>query len=166
MSSSSGSTSKLRATALFRYEPGPFAAIQPPATGSESEARSRTTSAWIASSRRAMARRSMVRSAPLAAGRTGAGARRRCAHLLQELVVGPAEVDQPLGREGPQPGGELLDEVAVVGDDEGGALVLGQRVAQGDDRLEVQVVGGLVEHQDVVPGQHQLGEDEPDALAP
>ncbi len=48
---------------------------------------------------------------------------------------------------------------AVVGHDEGGALVFGQRVAQGDDRLEIQVVGRLVEHEHVVLRQHQLGED-------
>ena len=97
-SSGEGSASKPIPTALFRYEPGPFAAIQPPAMGSESEARSRTASTWIASSRLAVSRKSIsVSSAPLAARRAGPGAGRRPAHLLQELVVGAAEVDQALG---------------------------------------------------------------------
>src|SRR5215831_6048718 len=124
-----------------------------------------TTSAWMASSRRAVARGSTtasalpaVRSAP--AGRHGGGS-----VLLQELLVGSAEIDQTRRGERPEPGGELLDEVAIVGDHERRPLVPGERVPEGDDRFEIEVAGRLVQHQDVVPGEHELGEDEPDALS-
>ena len=60
---------------------------------------------------------------------------------------------------------KLLDEIAIVGDHEGRALVAVERVAERDDRLEVEVVGRLVEHQHVVLGQHQLREEEAHRLA-
>src|SRR5688572_10441552 len=58
-----------------------------------------------------------------------------------------------------------LDEVAVVAHEEAGALVLLDAVAQRGDRLEVHVVGGLVEHEHVVLQQHEPGQEPAHALA-
>ena len=59
-------------------------------------------------------------------------------------------------------GGDVVDagvhEGAVVADDENGAVVVGDKAAQPLDALEVQVVGGLVQKQQVGVAQEELGE--------
>jgi hypothetical protein len=49
--------------------------------------------------------------------------------------------------------------------DEGRALVALERLAERDDGLEVEVVGGLVEDEHVVLLEHQLGEHQAHRLA-
>ena len=51
-----------------------------------------------------------------------------------------------------------VHEGAVVADDEHGAVVVGDKAAQPLDALEIQVVGGLVEQQQVGVAQEELGE--------
>ena len=46
----------------------------------------------------------------------------------------------------------------VVADDEDGAVVAGDKAAQPLDTLEIQVVGGLVQEQQVGVAQEKLGE--------
>ncbi|CDA37055.1 putative ATP-binding component of ABC transporter [Collinsella sp. CAG:166] len=58
--------------------------------------------------------------------------------------------------------GDVVDagvhEGAVVADDEDGAVVAGDKAAQPLDTLEIQVVGGLVQEQQVGVAQEKLGE--------
>ena len=49
-----------------------------------------------------------------------------------------------------------VHEGAVVADDENGAVVVGDKAAQPLDALEVQVVGGLVQQQQVGVAQEEL----------
>ena len=51
-----------------------------------------------------------------------------------------------------------VHESAVVADDEDGAVVVGDKAAQPLDALEVQVVGGLVQEQQVGVAQEELGQ--------
>ena len=53
----------------------------------------------------------------------------------------------------------------IVAGDDGGALVFDQRLDQRVDALDVEVVRGLVHHEDVVLQKHELGEHEPRRLA-
>ena len=55
-------------------------------------------------------------------------------------------------------GGHVLEEVAVVADDEEGARPLGEHAFQPEDALDVEVVGRLVHQQDVGRGR-QLARD-------
>ena len=87
------------------------------------------------------------------------------AHLL-EVVLALLEVGAVVaGIGGDAPvleGGDVVDagvhEGAVVADDQHGALVGGDEAAEPLDALEVEVVGGLVEQQQVGSAQEQLGE--------
>ena len=56
------------------------------------------------------------------------------------------------------PPGHVVEEVAVVGDGHDGAVVVAERPLQPRDRLGVEVVGGLVEQQQVGLGQQQPAE--------
>ena len=93
-----------------------------------------------------------------------AGDRQALALLLQvggvvALVgVQPAAVD--LG----DPLRDVVEEVAIVGDGEDGAGVGRQELLQPLDTLGVQVVGGLVEQQQVGLGQQQPAQRDPAAL--
>ena len=51
-----------------------------------------------------------------------------------------------------------VHEGAVVADDEDGAIVARDKAAQPLDALEVQVVGGLVQEQQVGVAQEELGQ--------
>ena len=72
--------------------------------------------------------------------------------------VGPAavELEDPLG--------DVVQEVPVVGDGEDRALVLGEVLLEPLHALGVEVVGGLVEQQQVGLGQQQLAQRHPAAL--
>ena len=63
------------------------------------------------------------------------------------------------------PSGHMVEEVAVVGDGDDGALVLLQVLLQPVDAFGVEVVGGLVEEQDVGLLQEQAAEGHAAALA-
>ena len=63
------------------------------------------------------------------------------------------------------PAGDVVEEVAVVGDDQDGAAVLDQVLLQPGDGLGVEVVGRLVEEQDVGVLEQQLAERDAALLA-
>ena len=63
------------------------------------------------------------------------------------------------------PAGDVVEEVAIVGDGDDRALVLGEVLLQPRHRLGVEVVGGLVEQQQVGRAQQQPAERHAPALA-
>ena len=63
-------------------------------------------------------------------------------------------------------GGDAVEEVAIVGDDEGGALALLEPVLEPQGGVEVEVVGGLVEKQQVRAAHERLREVQTDPPAP
>ena len=63
------------------------------------------------------------------------------------------------------PAGDVVEEVAIVGDGDDGALVLGEVALEPRDRLGVEVVGGLVEQQQVGRAEQQPAQRDAAALA-
>ena len=63
------------------------------------------------------------------------------------------------------PAGDVVEEVAVVGDGDDGALVLLEEALEPRDRLGVEVVRRLVEQQQVGRGEQQPAERDAPALA-
>ena len=63
------------------------------------------------------------------------------------------------------PAGDVVEEVAIVGDRHHGALVVLEEALQPGDRLGVEVVRRLVEEQQVGGGEEQPAERDPAALA-
>jgi hypothetical protein len=63
------------------------------------------------------------------------------------------------------PARDVVEEIAVVGDGHDGALVVGQVALEPCDRLGVEVVGRLVEQQQVGLGEQQPRERDPATLA-
>ena len=74
--------------------------------------------------------------------------------------VGAFEVFDAAGVEVPDACGDFVDDVVVVGDEEHGAVIFLQREIEGVDGFEVQVIGGLVEHEHVGLLQHQAAENQ------
>jgi len=62
-------------------------------------------------------------------------------------------------------GGDPVQEPAIVGDDHGAAGEFQQRVFQGTQGFDVQIVGGFVQQQHVAAGLQQLGQVQAPALA-
>src|SRR6266568_140437 len=92
--------------------------------------------------------------------------RREIRVLLQELVERAVEVqDGLLVAQGPDARRHLPDELLVVGDDEGRALVPPEPVRKRRDGLEVEVVRRLVEHEHVVPRAHEVRHEQAHRLA-
>src|ERR1035437_997845 len=60
----------------------------------------------------------------------------------------------------PDAGGDFVDQIVIVGDQDHRALVLLEREVEGVDGLEIEMIGGLVEHQEVGLLEHQAAEDE------
>ena len=58
-------------------------------------------------------------------------------------------------------GGDGVDEVAVVADEQQPAAPGHQVLLEPGDGVDVEVVGGLVEHQQVGPGEQQAGQGDP-----
>ena len=79
-------------------------------------------------------------------------------------MVGDAEVGGA-AFEVPDAGAGLFDEVLVVGDEEDGAFVLLDGLVEGVDALEVEVIGGFVEDEDVGLLQHDLAEEQAGGFA-
>ena len=63
------------------------------------------------------------------------------------------------------PAGHVVEEVAVVGDRHHGARVVLQRALQPGHRLGVEVVGGLVEQEEVGLGEQEAAQRHPAPLA-
>ena len=62
-------------------------------------------------------------------------------------------------------GGDRVEEVAVVGDGDEGAVVVLEEVLEPVDGFEIEVVGGLVEEQGLGLAEEGLGEQDADLLA-
>ena len=62
-------------------------------------------------------------------------------------------------------GGDGVEEVAVVGDGDEGAVVVVEEVLEPVDGVEIEVVGGLVEEQGLGLAEEGLGEQDADLLA-
>ena len=67
--------------------------------------------------------------------------------------------------EGQDVGAEAVEEEAVVGDDDGAAGEVLERVFQRPQGFDVEVVGGFVEQEDVAAGLQELGHVDAVALA-
>ena len=63
------------------------------------------------------------------------------------------------------PAGDVVEEVAVVGHGEDGAGVFGEEPLEPRDRLRIEVVGRLVEQQEVGRRQEDAAQRDPAALA-
>jgi hypothetical protein len=84
---------------------------------------------------------------------------------LEILGPGAREVVDALLRDLDDARRQLAHEPAVVGDEDQRALVGPEPLDEGLDRLEVQVVGRLVEHQHVRLLDHLACEDQTRGLA-
>src|SRR5262249_6502894 len=84
---------------------------------------------------------------------------------LVNLVVALAPHGLAVALEGQDVGGDAVEEPAVVADDDGTAAEVQQRLLQGPQGVHVEVVGGLVEQQQVAAAAEQLGQVDAVALA-
>jgi hypothetical protein len=62
-------------------------------------------------------------------------------------------------------GADRVEEVAVVGDGDEGALEAGEKILEPVDGVEIEVVGGLVEEESLGFAEEGLGEEDADFLA-
>ena len=85
--------------------------------------------------------------------------------LLEPARVVAAVGDSPAAVELEDPAGDVVQEIAVVGDGDHGALVLGEMTLEPFHRLGVQVVRRLVEQQQVRLAEQQAAERHATALA-
>ena len=85
--------------------------------------------------------------------------------LALPLLVGALEIFDAAVMKDPETRGDFVDQVVVVRDQQDRALVALQRDVESVDGFEVEVVGGLVEDEDVGLGQDQLAKREPRLLA-
>ena len=85
--------------------------------------------------------------------------------LLEPRGVVALERDAAAAVELEDPAGDVVEEVAVVGDGDHGALVVGEEALEPVDRLGVEVVRRLVEQQQVGRGEQQAAERDAAALA-
>src|ERR1039457_6863944 len=65
----------------------------------------------------------------------------------------------------PDAGSHFVDQVVIVGDQQHRALVLLEREVEGVDGLQIEVIGGFVEHQEIGLLEHQAAEDEAGGFA-
>ncbi len=85
--------------------------------------------------------------------------------LLEPRGVVALEGDPAAAVELEDPAGDVVEEVAVVGDGDHGALVVGEEALEPGDRLGVEVVRGLVEQQQVRGREEQPAERDAPALS-
>ena len=81
------------------------------------------------------------------------------------LVAAGDDVDLARAVEAERDGHRLVEEVAVVADDQHRAVIIGDHFLQQVERLEVEVVGRLVEHQQVGRPGKFARQQQPRALA-
>ncbi len=72
----------------------------------------------------------------------------------------------PLPFEGNHRGDRAIEEVAVVAHEKQGPGIACEHLLQEVERLEVEVVGGLVQHEQVGGTRQRHGQDQPPPLAP
>ena len=80
------------------------------------------------------------------------------ARLVPEIVVAHVDLDQAEVDIG-DVGADLIEEVAVVGDDDHRILEAEEEILQPGDRLEVEVVGRFVQQEHVRVAEQSLGEE-------
>ena len=83
--------------------------------------------------------------------------------VVLEVALEPFDVAVALERQ--DMGGDAVEEPAVVADDDGAAGEILQRLFQRAQRIDVEIVGRLVEQQQVGAGPQHLGEMHAVALA-
>jgi hypothetical protein len=74
--------------------------------------------------------------------------------VVLEVALEPFDVGVAL--EGEDVGADAVEEEAVVADDDGAAGEVDEGVLEGAQGLDVEVVGGLVEEEDVAAGAEEL----------
>ena len=126
-------------------------------------ARSASFTRWRrgASSAAALAGGAAVGPGGLGRRRLGGGLQQQAAIVVHVAVVGAdaAAVDQP------QAVGDQLDQVAVVADDDDRTGELVDRLDQGLAAVDVEMVGGLVEDQELGRVEAHQGQGQPGLLA-
>src|SRR5690606_21515217 len=83
--------------------------------------------------------------------------------VVLEVALEPLHMAVAL--EGENVGGEAVEEHAVVADDDRAAGEILERILERGERLGVEIVGRLVEEEDVGAGLEELGEVDAVALA-
>ena len=83
--------------------------------------------------------------------------------VLGEVALEPADLAVAL--EGEHVGRDPVEEPAIVADDDGAAGERLEARLERPERVDVEVVGRLVEQQDVAARLEQLGQVDPVALA-
>ena len=83
--------------------------------------------------------------------------------VILEIALEP--LDMAIALEGQDMGGDAIEEPAVMADDHGAAGEILQRLFQRAQRVDIEIVGGLVEQQNVGAGLEHLGQMHPVAFA-
>src|SRR5438270_5870303 len=96
--------------------------------------------------------------------RTPVGAFRLALALLVGRVVALDGMHAAVALEDEQMRGDPVEEPAIVADDGDAAREIEDRLLQGAERVDVEVVGGLVEEEDVAAGAQELREMDAIAL--
>ena len=110
---------------------------------------------------------------PFELARQGAATRRFAFFLLGQpllLLVQPGGIvalpgDAPAAVELENPARDVVEEVAIVRDRDDGAGIVVQEPFEPGDRFGVQMIGRLVEQQQVRPAQQETAESDPAPLA-
>ena len=126
--------------------------IMPPMPRTNTTSTSRTTASRMADAATQVDRRPSPRTQRLvldAVGLVGVGAQLLVAErlVLAEVALEPAHLRVAL--EGEHVGGDAVEEPAIVADDHGAAGERLEAVLEGPQRVDVEVVGRLVEQQHV-----------------
>src|SRR5207249_909067 len=100
-----------------------------------------------------------------AVGALGRGAEAAAAVGLVVLVVAREPCHAALALEGQDVGGDAVEEPAVVTDDDGAAREIDERILERAQRVDVEVVGGLVEEEEVPAAAQELRQVEAVPLA-
>ena len=85
--------------------------------------------------------------------------------LFQIIIVVSNIINQCSHRQIENPGRSFVDEISVMGDVENGSGVMNQRVFQNLLRGDIQMVGRLIEDQEVRLREHQLRQGNTPAFA-
>src|SRR3954465_12542324 len=111
-------------------------------------------------------RSSRQRLVPYAMRLVGLEAEALLALGLGGLVVAVAPDDLAVPLEGEDVGGDPVEEPPVVADHHGAAAEVEDRLLEGPEHVDVEVVGRLVQEQEVASALEELGQVDPVPLAP
>ena len=85
--------------------------------------------------------------------------------LLEPSRVIALERDAPAAIELENPAGHLVEKIAVMGDGNDGARIILEKALQPGDQFRIEVVGRLVEQQEIGPLQQETAQRHPPPLA-